>query len=700
LSKLFAPSGYGCHHRCKRVLRERLGASPGFACRPAARHWSRRLGRRFLTGLLILFSVSSSVSAAQQPTLAYLIPKRCHLFIEVHELSSLYAQLSEAGVWSALTALQGSGPQTAIGWQDRLETMLGVPWPEIIDTILGQQLAVAAADPDVLDDVVVLARVPDTATVARLLGAQDAQVGQRVGAVQCYQVGPMQMGVLGNLVIFGPTAADASRLFHETVTMAAGRGHDSLASDPGFLRHTRRLQYAYKGLVYLDTRRPPTGSPEVARRWPASRFTPLAAGFRWSPAGLEVQFALDGVPQTSPSPLIRPAQAAKLPADTLAVVGLNVDYARLFRQWMGDDRDARAARYSALLQAMLGPENLREQVLGNLGSETLLIVSPAGRSVRTATQPAAAPSVAVMILTGNRQAVETALNRLGQSLVALLNVHAMRRGLPTTFDVGVTTYREATIRSIDLGALLSRSQGAAVLGEVEIAWTGIDRWLVIATRSRHVRNIVDSLTGATTGWGEADPTLLSAPFKQCHQYVLGHPNQLADALQRWVDRIQQARTPAEDADRPSRDETGASRRVELGAAVKPDPARPGAVMVVRILKGWPADGFLKEGDRILAVNGQPLSPDAPIADLRRAVQHAADDVVMVLDVQRGGEVVDQVVPLPAPPEQRAASPSLGPAEALRRIAALCKPFSAIGLWAAQQPDGRTRAVVSLRFAQP
>jgi hypothetical protein len=140
--------------------------------------------------------------------------------------------------------------------------------------------------------------------------------------------------------------------------------------------------------------------------------------------------------------------------------------------------------------------------------------------------------------------------------------------------------------------------------------------------------------------------------------------------------------------------------VALGAAVKPDPDRPGAVVVVRVLTGWPADGFLREGDRILAVNGQPLSGEDPMADLRRAVQKAADDVVIVLDVERGAEVVDQVVPLPAPPEGRAPSPSLGPMEALHRIVALCKPFGAIGLYAAQQADGRARAVVVLRFAQP
>ena len=482
--------------------------------------------------------------------------------------------------------------------------------------------------------------------------------------------------------------------------MAAGRSHDSRASDADFLRHTRRLRHAYKGLIYLDARGAAGESPRAGRRWPARRSTPLVAGLRWTPTILEVQVSLGGSPQTPPWPLIRPAQAAKLPAGTLAVVGLNVDYADRFRQWVKDDRDPQAARYSSVLQAMLGPENLREQLLANLGNETLLIIGPAGGSTRTATQPSATPSVAAMILTSNRQAVEAALNRFGQSLVALLNIHAVRRGLPTSLDIRVTTHRDTTIRSIDLSSLLGTEQTAALPSGVEIAWAGIDRWLVIATSSSHIRSIADSLAGATAGWGQADPTLLSAPFKQCHQYVLGHPDQLATALQTWLARTQQARRNAEHASRPSGGESPASRRVALGAAVKPDPDRPGAVVVVRVLKGWPADGFLREGDRILAVNGQPLSSEAPMVDLRQTVQEAADDVVIVFDVQRGGELVDQVVPLPAPPARPGASSSLEPAEALRRIAALCKPFSAIGLWAAQQADGRTRAVVTLRFAQP
>jgi len=698
LSKLFAPRGDGYHHRFEPLLRKRAAASYGAAPGDKVRYWRGRLGRGCLTAVLALLCVSHSARAAQQPTLAYLVPKRCHLFVEVHELNSLYAQLSEAGVWSALTALQGTGPQTAADWQGRLETMLGVPWPEIIDTILGQQLAIAAADPDVLNDVVVLARVPDTSTVARLLGAREARVGQRVGAVQCYQLGPMQMGVLGNLVIFGPAAADAAKLFDETVSMAAGRSHHSLASDADFVRHTRRLQHAYKGLMYVDTRRAGSASPGTTRRWPASRFTPLVAGLRWSRTAVEAYFSLAGSSQAPPRLLIRPAQAAKLPADTLAVVGVNVDYAGRFRQWVGDNRDGQAARYSALLQAMLGPNNLQEQLLANLKGETLVVIGGGGASARATTQPAAAPGVAVMVLTSNRQAVEAAFNRFGQSLVAVLNVHAMRRGLSTSLDIRTNTHRDLTIRSIDLGPLLARQQAPALGGEMEIAWAGIDRWMVIATSSNHIRSLADSLAGAAPGWGEADPTLLSAPFKQCHQYVLGHPDQLAAALQTWLGQVQQAR--ADSDGRPSVAETAGPRRVALGAAVKPDPDRPGAVVVVRVLTGWPADGFLREGDRILAVNGQSLSPEAAMADLRRAVQQAAGDAVIVFDVQRGGEAVDQVVPLPAPPERRAALSSLAPTEALRRIAALCKPFGAIGLFAAQQADGRARAVVALRFAQP
>ena len=698
MSKLFAPFEAGYHYRFEPLLRRRAAAPPAFSSRDELGYRRGRLGRSCLTAVLALLCVSHSARAAQQPTLAYLVPKRCHLFVEVHELSSLYAQLSEAGVWSALTALQGTGPQAAVDWQGRLETMLGVPWPEIIDTILGQQLAIAAADPDVLDDVVVLARVPDTATVARLLGAKDARVGQRVGAVQCYQLGPMQMGVLGNLVIFGPAAADAAKLFDETVNMAAGRSHHSLASDADFVRHTRRLQHAYKALMYLDTRKAGGASPETTRRWPASRFTPLVAGLRWSRTAVEAHFSLEGLSQAPPRLLIRPTQAAKLPADTLAVVGLNVDYAGRFRQWVRDDRTGQAARYSALLQAMLGLNNLQEQLLANLAGETLVVIGGSGASARASTQPAAAPSVAVMILTSNRQAVEAAFNRFGQSLVAVLNVHAMRRGLATSLDIRTSTHRDVTIRSIDLGPLLASKQAPGLLGEMEIAWAGIDAWAVIATSSNHIRSLADSLAEAVPGWGEADPTLLSAPFKQCHQYVLGHPDQLAAALQRWLEQVQQTRTGSES--RPSVAERTRPRRVALGAAVKPDPDRPGAVVVVRVLTGWPADGFLREGDRILAVNGRALSAETPVADLRRSVQEAADDVVIVLDVQRGEEAVDQVVPLPAAPERRAAASSLGPTEALRRIAALCKPFGAIGLYAAQQADGRARAVVALRFAQP
>ncbi len=79
-----------------------------------------------------------------------------------------------------------------------------------------------------------------------------------------------------------------------------------------------------------------------------------------------------------------------------------------------------------------------------------------------------------------------------------------------------------------------------------------------------------------------------------------------------------------------------------GAAA--DPA-PGA-LVKSIFTGTPADGRIRSGDRILAVDGKRLTLDDPPADLARRIQDDALAEDFAVTLVRSGEVVDVQVRVP------------------------------------------------------
>jgi len=655
---------------------------------------------RPVVALLLCIYLAAPAIAAQQPTLAWLVPSRCRLFIELYDLPSFNAQLQQASLWTALSAFEGPGQQTAATWQHRLEQMLGMNWPEITETLLGQQVVLASTDPYTLSDSVVLARVPDVATVARLLGARKARVGPRVGAIQCYQIGSMRLGVLGRLVIFGPVKQPGAQLFDQTVLIAAGRLHDALGSMPEFVKQTRHLRRKHTGLVYLNLAGAgASGAAPVHRPWPFSRVSILAAAWNTRDDGLDLRLSL---PRSAPDPsrLVSTSLAAKLPAGTLATMGLSVDYPDLYRRLLAESSPAYLRAYLTVVRTVLGPEQFQNALLANLDRQTLLVIGQ--QPAQSPSSPAAfrRASLTVLIRTKNRQPVEASLDQLGDGLLTLLNAHAMRLGMSPTLVLAKRPHRNVAIRWIDLSPLLTAATTSPLWRQFQIAWAPLDdNWIALSTHADHLRQIIDARSDAGRKLSTTE-VFASLGQRRCRHFVMVQPDQIAATVQSWLDLLRTQQPHLLEPDYWARRSEPAPRRVSLGLAVKPDPDHPGAALVVRTLRGWPADGRLLPSDRIVAVNGRALSHDQPVGELRQAIAQAAGQPAVVFSVQRGRRTLELTVPLPPATTSTTDQPRLkNPIEALQRLTALCRLFSTASYCARQDSGGRADSALSLRFVQ-
>jgi len=97
--------------------------------------------------------------------------------------------------------------------------------------------------------------------------------------------------------------------------------------------------------------------------------------------------------------------------------------------------------------------------------------------------------------------------------------------------------------------------------------------------------------------------------------------------------------------------SGQSRRLGIGIAVgfpaEGDPPSPGGMVLVQSVEGGsPADGVLREGDRIVALGGAALDPADPVSDLTQRTH--GDDLPedTTVDVLRAGAAMSLAVRIP------------------------------------------------------
>jgi hypothetical protein len=251
------------------------------------------------------------------------------------------------------------------------------------------------------------------------------------------------------------------------------------------------------------------------------------------------------------------------------------------------------------------------------------------------------------------------------------------------------------ILSVSLGRVLASKSRCPFLQSLEIGWTIADRWLVIGTDTVTIRQIVEALRSDAPLPANAAPAMVEASRSTGAGIVMSaRPRVLGEMIGIWLAYVAEEHPEMlEPAWWQRLRQKQRLRRPQLG--VWPTTRElPGAVEVGQTWLNYPADGRLERGDRIIAVNGQPLDEEAPLQSLREQLATADRPGVIMLDVLRGGESIRVEIPM----EATEWSPGrLQPVDLLQQTSALLRLFSSAS-YAVYRPSPQSlRAHLELKL---
>ena len=196
-----------------------------------------------------------------------------------------------------------------------------------------------------------------------------------------------------------------------------------------------------------------------------------------------------------------------------------------------------------------------------------------------------------------------------------------------------------------MAALASAGDLRDLSRELQLAWGIAGDYFVVASEVRHLRAIRSAVLAGPAVAGPTreglDRRVAQGPWLSLEARV----SKLAGLATQWLDYA--ARNHPEVLGDEGWARLLARRqrqRVELGAALRPEPNQPGKVRVVGTFRGWPAEGVLRADDLIVGLQGRLLALEDPLGDLRAALAGRAGDTV-TLRVERGGRFGDVEVRL-------------------------------------------------------
>jgi hypothetical protein len=432
--------------------------------------------------------------------------------------------------------------------------------------------------------------------------------------------------------------------------------------------------------------------------WPVS-IESAAVGLETSPTGLEVETNLrlsgkaDGLEPTNP-----PIHLLwQLPASTLAAWTQKIDYLANFKQLDAAFPRGPGRFYIDVLQVGL-QGGVERNLLDHLVGDTLFMIGQAEQPVAAEQVPLLIPGLVMSVQVDDSYTVTAAMERITQNLLRMVNLES-----PPSSALGAEAEPigpdGGTIHSVPIGKYIGLHPGGELLKWSHLSWTVADGSLVVGSDPGLVRSVVQARRGR-------EPKL-TAPPQQTHggrpirypeMVLIAYPAAGGEMIASWIDylsrnypevlqpgwwqELRQRRLP--------------SKTVQLGIMSGSD--GPYAVEVADMMPGnWPANQLLQAGDRIIAIDGQPLGPPEPQRSLRHLLSIRRRPDRVSLCVVRAGCEMDVELPMPASPPAAAPGP-LQPLEVLARTSRLMRTFSTAQFTIWQQAPGTLSARLELRYA--
>ncbi len=651
-------------------------------------------------------------------TLADRLPEEARLFCELVSLDELLQSPAGQGLAEVFDALlrnvhdQSATRPSDQPWQVRVAGAVGVRSDDAARLLLDGPIALAAEGWSGLGNLILLTRPRDPAALEAALAGQRIAEDPPVRVRRYRLEGGHELACDGAYALVGVP----SRLFNRTMSLWT-QGGNTLATDPLYYQLTSQLPPGTQLTLFIGTPRIPGTDRSV---WPAiwaenlPDLDGLSAGLLAAPRGMIVEMVGHIQPEAEAfkSMELSVERLNRLPRSTVAAWTASVDYPDLLQ---GGPRDNTGIRGSlaSLLAGGWAPGILERRLLNHLVGQSLFIVgrrpielerdpAPAPASLpATSSAPATAPAeqptlwlptIALAVETDDPHAVETAVQQLAVNLLLQLAPERDPRIIPEPLPGG------GELQRLEFTAPLPGGGDDELFSSLSISWAVADRWLIMATDSGWLGEIVAGWRGLSA---EIPAPGLHEHVRQVQAgggaamtVVTVRPRQAAEMTDSWLAYLERRHPDLLSGswwDALRRRHAG--ERVQLGFLASRGDGE--GLLVEETLEGTPARNRLMPGDRIVAVDGAPLDHESPADSLRRLLDQREQPDRVILDVRRAGEPLRIELPL-ARDDVR----PFQPGELLRRLSRLCANVTTARFAGWRPSRNLLHARLEVQFAQP
>jgi hypothetical protein len=388
-------------------------------------------------------------------------------------------------------------------------------------------------------------------------------------------------------------------------------------------------------------------------------------------------------------------QLQQLPHNTLLAWAASVDLQSMFDRTVNRADRPWLSSHLALLSGLLASPERREQgLLRGIGPSVLLAWG--GSPGRT---PGDGLHVAALVecedARGVASEMEAGLRRLMEGAAPAAEGEA-----PGPSPVRASTFLGARLVQVPLRELAGRLRlNLPEALDIEPAFAVSGRWLIVATTTQQVREILSARNGKLATLGRvSDVRQACRNSRSCGSVWVMQPKLSAGLIGRWLTAYDRGEPSVADADRwrPAPRSNQASVRW-YGIGMRAEQS-PGVVHVAVVHPNTAAADRLQPGDLIVGVDGELLRLESPNADLKSRLLRRGSGAGPVLRVLRGGETIDIALELPA--AEVGQRPQLDLAGALGELTTLLRPVRLVTCSVETPQEGVSSARLTFRFDRP
>ncbi len=620
----------------------------------------------------LLLPLAAPAQEAADRSLAQHVPPDVGIFAELRAPDELLTILAEPRLWTSLAEIAGqpARPEETQRWKQIIEDTVRMTPQAAIEDLCAGGIAFVGAGVGRSQDAVVITR-PKNARPETLIAGWDARRVEIAGTPSTWWLRRIGVTVHQDMLIFGDLLPPKGMFRHVAETLHAEPRRGRLSDATIFKALRRKLPPNPDGLLYARLGKTIATTQPVR---PASLLVAdhIMVGLQREGRRLHLTAIGDPSSGTEPSPGGAPADAARLPRETLFAWEANVDYAQLGAQVerLPDDH------FAQLALRLLPPDASLPLLLESLAGRTTLALGHVARPADSSLPPI--PAIGLTVALSNPEQARYCIEEMAGALQLLYGSMSLARGLPALPTATTRKLGGAEIHVLDLSALLP-ADDETLRGALRISWTVTDETLLLATHDAWLEQMLAAQRGAVPNLAGTLQLAQRAPTSAAGNVIVLQAGAVSRIGQTWLDYL--ARNDAEVlTEKWWRDRQESAGR--LGIDVAQD--RTARSLTIRsVQRGRPAEGFLNPGDAIVGCNGRRFRTDEPIKEIRAAIESRPAARWVELLVERDGVLLPIRVPLPF----------INPVDTLQRLVAFGRVADAV-VYHDQGPYGHLTLLLS------